>query len=227
MSDALTPDAPNEGAAVQEAPAPEVEVESGSAGEAPPNVVPADRFNGLMSKYQSEKSEWDQRFSAMEAELNSLRAKDQETQEVPNEDVAELKAQVAGLTELLLNERSEAAREKVLDKYPDAKPFADLIVGGTPEEMEQVASALHDRMQLLKGKLPATETTDTETTETAPAGEVEGAPVVEAPEHSGAVTATGQETLVEAKNQAIANRDFEGFLAAASALQEASMAQVS
>jgi hypothetical protein len=230
MSDALSPNAPVEGAAAPEAPAPEVAVDGASAGAEEPKVVPAERFNGLQSRYQSDKAEWERRQAAMEAELNSLRAKEQEKPEPVSDDVAELKGQVQQLTELLLSERAESARERVLDQYPDAKPFADLIVGNTVEEMEQVAKALHDRMQLIKGETAPT-TEPTADGEPAPAGseapaEGAGEPAPAAPEHGGAVPATGVDTLVEAKNQAIADRNFEAFLAAQSALAEREAASV-
>lgn len=229
MSEALSPDAPNEGAAVPETPAPEVAVEGASAGaETPPNVVSAERFNGLMSRYQSDKSEWESKTRAMEAELNILRNKEQETPAVPNEDVAELKAQVQELTGMLLSERQDAAKSKVLDEFPLAKPFADLIVGGTPEEMAQVAQTLHERMELLQS---GGESTESPSTEAAPvvstAGTEEAPPAAPAaPEHSGTAAATGQQALTDAVGEAIANRDFEAFLRAKSELVDAQTAQV-
>jgi hypothetical protein len=227
MSDALTPNAPSDVEAAPEAPAPEVAVDGASAGAETPQVVPAERFNGLQRKYQSDKTEWENRLAAMQAELTSLREQEQEKPNVPDDNEA-LRAEVQALREMLVEERTTSARDKVLDQYPGAKPFADLIVGGSPEEMEQVARTLDERMKVILGGESATPPADPPSgeaaSEPAPAG---GEPAPEAPEHTGTVTATGTETLVDAKAQAIQNRDFESFLAAASALQEASMAQVS
>lgn len=223
MSDVLTPETPEVVAAVPEAPATPEAVEAASAG-TEPKVVPVERFNGLQSKYQTDKTEWEQREAIMKQELESLRQAPKE--EPMSEDVSELKDQVSQLTNLLMSERTESARQAVLDAYPEAKPFADLIVGDSTADMEQVAKTIHERMLLLKGDpAPDPDPTAAASAETAPpvlADGTEAPPVM--PEHgaggSGGALSPAVSALADAQEDAIRNKDFDGFLNAAWALQD-------
>lgn len=216
MSDVLTPEAPVDAETVLSAlPAPDA-VDGGSAEGTAPAVVPAERFNGLMSKYQSEKSEWETKVAALTSDLQSLTATQQE---MPmSDEVSELKETVQTLTSIILSDREEAARAKVLDEYPEAAPFADLIVGNNAAEMKQVAAVIAERVKGIVGaSAPVGETGDTGVTTEAQAEgtQVEGAVAATAPtapESGGTVAVTGGETFADAVREAIVNEDFQAFI---------------
>lgn len=132
------------------APEVQIEVESGSTQEA---VVPASRFNGLMSTFNKMKAEQTELLN----ELAALRSQPKETPQVSDE----LQSEVAALRQELREERLTNAKTKILDKYPEAKEFADLFVSDSPEAMESLAKDISERVKRINA--PAT-TTSTETT---------------------------------------------------------------
>lgn len=221
MSDALTPDALGEEAAVAEtAPAPLPAVESDSAGGV--NSVPAERFNGLMSTYQREKSQWENDLAAMKSELESLRDNKENSSVSETNDLHEELSELRSLVGRLVQTNVKSERDQVLDKYPEAKPFADLILGETAEEIEQVASAIAERVKLLGDVAPVAtdETVEPQTAAevSAPATTAPPAPV--APEQGGAAAATGAVAVETKKQEALANKDFNAFIEAQFELQQ-------
>jgi hypothetical protein len=222
MSDALTPEAQAEGEAVAEAaPESEVSAEGVSAGGEETKVVPAERFNGLQSRYQSDKAEWERRIAAAEAELEALRAEPKETEPV-SDDVAELKQTVESLAEMLMKERQESAVDKALKEFPDAAPFADMLVGHTPEEVREAARMVSERVALVKGP-GSTETSETTTEESTTAATTGGEVTTTeaAPETGGAAVVAGTEAIADVKAEALKNKDFTAFFNAAVAEQQA------
>lgn len=145
MSTSLSSDAPVEdleaGSVEPDAPTSESEVDGTSVGTPKPAMVEASRFNGLMSALNKEKAER----AALEAELANLQ---RGTQTVTDDNVA--LDEIRNLRAELAAERLENAKAKVLDEFPDAKLFADLIVGDSPQELREVAKVLSERVALIK-----------------------------------------------------------------------------
>lgn len=219
MSDALTPNAPADEAAAPSvedtAPATEAAVESGSAGgEA---SVPADRFNGLMSTFQRTKNELEAE-RTRRAELEALLASREETTNVSDDA---LRDEVSELRQALAEERMERARDKVLDKYPEARPLADLIVGNSVEDLEAVAATIAER---LRGLTPAqtaevveevTDEANAAATQESVAGEqVATQEVQEAPVLGTGGQAPGNEPVGDRVADALQRGDFSAFMQA-------------
>lgn len=125
-------------------------VDEGSA-RAEAKMVEASRFNGLMSKHQTVLSELDQtktRLAALEARLQE---KPPMAERDDNDDV---RAQLAELTRELQQERLETTKARLLEQYPDAKPFSDLFVGGNADDLEGVIAAVATRARDLRGLTP-------------------------------------------------------------------------
>ncbi len=199
MSDSLTESALDEtpvGASV--------EVDAGSDSSAS-DVVPASRFNGLMASLNKAKDEAAQREAALAARIQELEAElsnsRPSTPEVPvaDEQVEALNERVALLAEMLLKERQAA----VLDKYPEAKAFADLIRADDPETYEAMAKEVAERVR--KVAPPATEQTPTNS-ETTPAAAPPAAP--EAPVIGGGSSVEGAPVLQDRITEAVKNRQF-------------------
>lgn len=237
MSNVLTDPAP-----VQESEAPSVEgntgtpseVEGGSTG----GVVDAARFNGLMGRFHQEQA----RAKELEAELEALRSQQQPPAQETTQPVSEtngatieaLQAQVSQLTELLTTSTTESAKEKALAEFPEAKPFADLIVASNPAEMREMAQLIAERVKSAGFTLtPSTETAETTTTATgdAPAGETTGeatatstettAPAAApAPVTGGGATFDANASVQDRVTEAIKNKDFPAFLRAKSEAAE-------
>lgn len=209
MSDALTPETPETDAAV-ETPAADEAVNDGSVDST--EVIPKERFNGLMSTYQSEKRAWEVERDAMRTELERL-----EDQAGGNENVDE--AVLAQTVEAIVSQRladeraADASRKAALDKYPDAAVFADLIVGDSPEAFENMARVLSERVQSFKPAVAGDETTE-ETTETNTTV-VDADGRVRAPQTSGSNTVDDHGTVDEAMAEAIVNKDFPALMRAA------------
>lgn len=108
------------------APAGVREVVDGSA-RTDEELIPVSRFNGLMGKFNQTQNE----LTRARNELESLRNAQQEQ---PVIDTSGLEQQVATLTQMLVSERAENTRSKLLEKYPEVKPFADLFVGEVDED---------------------------------------------------------------------------------------------
>ena len=211
MSDTLTDAAPAENEAVPpvgvEAPVVTSEVDAGSGDG---RFVPVERFNGLMSSFnraQTQVSALERQLSELRSELNTKPA-----QEEPKQVSDEISTRLQRLEELLVEERMKNVRHSVLDDYPEVKPFADLIVADTEEDLRQMAKLLSERV---KGLVPAP--TNTEVTEPEPTTQVTepAVPAVEEPPVVGGGTAYVGGAAVEDKvTDAIRRRSFKDFLAA-------------
>lgn len=207
MSDALTPEAPEPQAEVPsvEDPTPVdgTAVASGSAGTTETKMVEVERFNGLMSSHQRALADLEnerQLRVALEARLTQ--------QETPQ--VADSAEEVAALRAELQEERLDRAKTAALAKYPAAAPLADLIVGTTAREIEDVTAAIATRLQSLvptaTETAPAEEVaTETATTEVAPATEV--APVTA----GGGAAPVVDEDATAKRQEALAKGDWNAF----------------
>ncbi len=172
------------------------------------DVITKERFNGLQSKYQSEKMAWDAERAAFLNQVASFNQTPEEPQ--VSDDVLD---EVRALRAELANQRSANARQAAINKYPGAAPFADLIVGDSPEAIEAMAALLQER---LAGLAP------TGTTDPPSAGTDEnlGAPPVVdvtppvAPTFSGATGGVEDAGADDAITAALEARDFSAFLAA-------------
>lgn len=121
---------------------------------------------------------------------------------------------------MLMQERLENARSRVLDEFPEAKPFADLIIAETPEDMREMARLIAERAKAAGfggSPAPVTSQDDTEATSTPDASASGEAPTQEAPEPpvvGGGTTFSGEASADERVKDAIKAGDFKGFLAA-------------
>lgn len=219
MTDALTPDIHGDGEAVAPvgtpAPSTEPSVESGSATDQEPKSVPVERFNGLMATLGQTQNE----LKALQAQVAAFQADQSKQETEPDVSDDTTRQELAALRNELAQERLERARQVVLDEFPDAKPFGDLIVASTVEEMRGLARELASRAAALKAPATpaaeadatadATATTDADATAaTTPETEAtETAPVI-----GGAPTFDGEAPFEERVSEAIQAGDFAGFL---------------
>lgn len=226
LSTTLPEDAHVEAPAVPsvEAPAPgtpgTVAEDSVGSGESE-RVVPVDRFNGLMSKFNQTQSALEQassRIAELEARLNSSEPKQEETPAVSDDSA--LAARVEQLQNMLLEERLESAREKALRDYPEAAPFGDLIVADTPADVREMARLIAERAKAATtAATPAAEAGETEASSSegegapaaaeAPAAE---APTPEAPVAGGGAAFSSETTADDRISSAIKSRNFGDFI---------------
>lgn len=221
MSDILASDAPgDEGTAPEGTPPtpPAADVDSVDSTE----VIPKERFNGLQSKYQSEKSEWEREREAMTTELERL------SQAEPENDVSdEVLEELRQLRAERAADKLGAARRDAIDKYPGAAPLADLIVGETPEEIEQMAKELQHR---LSGLTPATEgqddadSTDASNEDSGDDGTPPAPP--KAPVVGGGTDFDENATIEDNISAAVASKDFTAFLRATEARSDSRDAEL-
>lgn len=209
----------------------EVDTGSGSGHE---EYVSKDRFNGLMSSFNKAQSELQaalSRVEALESDLNSRNAEPQEKQSLS--DTSTLEQQVAQLSQMLMAERLENAKAKVLAEFPEAAPFADLIVANTPDDLRDMAQAIAERAKKAGlASVPASEGDKAESSAAAPeapAAAAAPAAVPEAPEApilgGGPAADAGAPTgAADSVAEAIKNKDFLGFLRAQRARQDADLA---
>jgi len=153
LSELLAETAPLEDSAVM-APDDSGAVESDS-GEGLGKHVPAERFNGLMSKFNKTQGELDaerQYRLQLEERLNQIEAANIDINPKENTvtDVTNLQSQVEMLTNLLAKQQVESVRRDVLTEFPDIAPFVDLIEAPDPESFRSLASTLNERVQVLK-----------------------------------------------------------------------------
>lgn len=157
MSDTtLTPSAPGDPAAATApepvAPAVVPEVVVGSAGS--PDLsgyIEKARFDGLMATLNREKEEATRRQAAWEAtqrqyesELANLRNPTQGDNTVADDAIlAELQALRAENAAV----RLDAARRTVVEEFPEAAAFADILQGSTPDELRASAQAVAERIR--------------------------------------------------------------------------------
>lgn len=167
-----------------------------------------------MSSYNRTQNEL-QEAQARLAELEAQLAKKPEPQEMPVTDVSGLEAKVNDLATLLLEQQMENARFKALEEFPEAKPFADLINASTPTEIRQVAEAIAQRIRVAGGTEAEAQAAAGAAAEAAEAAAEEAAPEApEVPVVAGGATYDSQALPSEAVQEAIAKKDFAGFLAA-------------
>src|ERR1035437_9727119 len=156
MSDVLPDGAPTGSEAVPTGtPSDEPDaVTDGSAGGEAPKVVPAERFNGLQSEYQRYRTESENRLAAFEASLVDLRNQQEKAPVTPDgtdsaastavlEEVKQLRAHIEQREQA---DAFNAARAQALKQYPEAEPFADLLTGGTPDDIFAAAQAVSERV---------------------------------------------------------------------------------
>lgn len=206
-----------------EAPDGASEVGDGNS-EVPDGFIEKARFNGLMGRFnqeQSAKQKLEAELDELRTELESLRVEaSKETQSVSDED---LKSEVAALRDLLLEERREAARNRALEKYPEAKAFADLIVGNSPEDFEDMAREVSERIRGLAPSADAgTGDSGEASDESGTGGEAAGDSTTnsdeggstEPPVAGGAATFTGAGTVQDRVAEAVKAGDFGALLRA-------------
>lgn len=217
MSQTLTPDAPSQDLAAdpQGTPAPTSggEVAVGSAGGG--DFIEKARFDGLMSSYNKTKNELEGRLAAATQEIDSLRAAQEQNgpQVSQTNDIAGLQEQVGQLSQLLVKQQIESATKDALEKYPEAKPLADLIVGNSPEEIEDVARTIADRLKGISAGAPDPEVEPVVDPQVNPEVKPEITPV--APVVGGGTAAPDTEALVTKKAEALASGNLGAFLEAA------------
>lgn len=198
-------------AVFDEAPTESPEVPVGSMNSS--DVIPKERFNGLMSKYQSEKSNWETTKEALLDEIDALRsAKKEEVSEVSDDGMRD---EIQALRAELAAQRLETARAEALAKYPEAAPLADLIIGGTPAEIEQMTAEIANRLSGLASVPVTAEASEAEAAAEVSSVPVEETPVTEAPTLGGASAFQSEVPIDEAIGAALEAKDFSAFIAAA------------
>lgn len=205
MSEALTPEAPAITEAV-ETPSPEAAANVGSVDS--PSVIPTERFNGLMSKYNADKQAWDLERESMRTQLESL-----ETQAVSEPDMSEdVLSELRELRAELQQEKLNSARSAAIAQFPGAAPLADLIVGDSPAAITAMAQELHERLATLAAAQGTPPVGASESSTISPADPA-AAPAV--PVVGGVVTVDDSAGTDEAISTALGNKDFSAFLRAA------------
>lgn len=142
-------------------------------------------------------------------ELEALRNQPKETPQVSEDIQAELRA----LRQELQQERLENAKTKVLEKYPEAKEFADLFVSNSPEEMESLAQDISNRVKRLLPQNSGEQPKETEE-ETPPAPKGESAPPAqeEPPVNAGGASIPPGSPAHERVQEAIKKRSWSDYL---------------
>lgn len=211
MSDALTPDAPETDPAVtsveDSAPGDETAVAVGSAGEGDSEWKR--RFDGLMASSQRREADLQRRLEeALEARITSQG----DTTEVADEAIL---AKLDALEERARKAERKAALADVLSRYPDAKPFADLIVGDNAEDIENVAAAIAQRAATLTGRTtePDPAATGDEPAAAATGDEPAAAtePSTEAPVIGGGNAAPAEPSTTDALRSALAEGSWDAY----------------
>lgn len=207
MSTSLTSDAPADDSAAQ-APEPEAAAPVGSVDS--PEVVPAERFNGLMARYNADKASAAAEAEALRAEIERLQRAEVELPAVADENVLD---EVQALRSELAAERRTRLINEAVQKFPGAAPLADLIVGTNKADIEAMASELQTRLSGLSPATPADAGEEGSETPVAPAGEAPATP--EAPVVGGNIALDESATADEDIANAVAAKDFSAFLRAA------------
>ena len=222
MSEPLTEAAPDAVAEAFEAPAP-VEAVVDDSGSGENKIVPAERFNGLMSKFNKTNEELAierQYRMELESRLQEFEADNDDArfEETSMTDVGNLQSQVELLTQMLSQQQVNSTRKDILTEFPDIAPFVDLIEAPDPESFRGVAQTLNERVQVIKaaGNGGGVETPVQEfVAESAPIAETAVAPQPDAPVFGGGsgalAPASGSGDRVA---EAIRNRDFGAFMRA-------------
>jgi hypothetical protein len=192
-------------------------------------VVPAERFNGLMSSFNRTQAQLAER----EAELQALRAQlaqppvnePQENQpvtaatEAPTAEVAELRAQLAEVQGQLAQVSQHFAEQNrdrmfqtLVQEFPEVAPFADLIVADTPDQARALAQEISERVQQVKGQ---TQSSTTEPASEPAAQEQNPAPQAQAAPTGAGGVAFASEAPATSRAEAIKAGDFAAWMKAA------------
>lgn len=204
--------APGDGSPVVEA--------SGQEGE---KLIPAARFNGLMSKFNQTQDELTAEREAREALELRLQALEtpqfnEPHAEVDVSEVAELQEQVTALGQMLMEERLEAAKAKALAEFPEAAAFSDLIQASDPREYRAMAEEIASR---IKGSVVAEGSNPPPTTPVTSSTPVEPPVNPDIPVGSGGpglVSEAPAGTAEDAYQEALKKRDFHALIKAKEAL---------
>lgn len=182
-------------------------------------TISAARFNGLMSEFHKEQA----RVRVLEAELATARqpaepATKKESPAVSDADaLATMQAQIAQLTALLTEERSASSRESALatalKEHPEAAPFANLIVGDSPEDiadMVKTVASIFRSATAPKGDAVSTVTPEP-VASAGPAAVAAVAPVVLGAGTSAPLVSSAQDAVKAAMDAARASGGTDGF----------------
>ena len=220
MSESLSEFAPDIDLAAPDAPEliEAVEDESGVGGA---KQVPAERFNGLMSKFNKTNEELatERQYRLdLEARLQALEFTeyDMQVKEPQMADVSNLQNQVELLTQMLAQQQVANVRKDVLTEFPDIAPFVDLIEAPDPESFRSLAQTLNERVQVMKTASGGIgDIQESLPDPVAPVLEEQVVPQIDAPVFGGGsgamAPAPGTEDRVA---EAIKNRDFGAFMRA-------------
>jgi len=194
----------------EQAPAASAEVVEGSVTDE--NSVPVSRFNGLMSsfnKVQNEKTLLESQLSELRSELAKPATPTKENPQTMSDDVL---SEVQQLRTMLMEERLNAARREALDEFPDAKPFADLIVAESAADVRDLARLISERLQA--SRPDAATGTEANATEAPAAVEAQEAPAAEAPVTGGGSSYVQEAAVEDRVAEAVKKRSFKDFLGA-------------
>lgn len=176
------------------------------------DVIPKERFNGLMTKYHTDKSAWETEKSILLSELDSYKATPIESNEEIEVTDDRVLTELQELRSELAAQKLETARAESIARHPAASPLADLIVGNTPKEIEAMTAEIAARLQ----GLTAVDATDTPPTSDGDSTFVaENTTPVDVPTIGGAASFQGDVAIDEAIGDALAKKDFSAFIAAA------------
>jgi hypothetical protein len=180
-------------------------VDEGGSGE---KVVPAERFNGLQRKYQADRTAWESERASL---LEQVEAKQTNT---GDEQVSTVDPRIDALLEHLEKSEMDRARAEALLEHPELKEVADLIVGGSPEEVKAIADTLADRFSRMGFTQPPAQEVQEAETEANESGTASD-DVDEAPVNGlGGNSAPDTTSIDERVNAAREARDFQSWWAA-------------
>lgn len=217
MSELLTDPAPVVDGADTGVPDMSAQVPPPAVGEAsgdPEGYVPKERFNGLMATYQRTEAELKSQLAEHQATISSLteqlsnRPEPEAAPSMSDSQIEELQGQVAALTQMLVQQNLENTKASVLAEFPEAAPFADLIVANDPDDYRRMAQEIANRA---KGIAPAAPPAEGEQQVTEPTSPVTEPPIVGGPPPESISSPAGAEDKVA---EAIRNGDFQALLAA-------------
>lgn len=221
MSEPLTEATPESFEAAPEVPEiGEAVVDDSGSGES--KVVPAERFNGLMSKFNKTNEELAnarQNQAELEARLQEFEALNYDNnwpKETDMADVSALQSQVELLTQMLAQQQVTGVKNEVLSEYPDIAPFIDLIEASDADSFRNLASTLNERVQIIKSAGNAAGSAGGEDFGAVVSNETPAAPpVVEAPVFGGGSgVVSSSEGTPNRIAEAIRNKDFGAFMRA-------------
>ena len=110
------------------------------------------RYDGQVRKV----TEVTQENQRLQAEIARLSGQQQPNTPAPATDDGPLSTEdmVKIMFQDFAERHTNTLLDGILDKYPEAKPFRDFVLGSTPQEIEASAKSLHERALVLKGVDP-------------------------------------------------------------------------